>query len=722
MRKEIKKTDIGSIFYSVGFRQNKELRSKKSLRLQDLFDSSHTKGKSRLERFQKIGLKLFTALFIPVALLLIYGLLSYQKSQHAIINNYEISTGNTVEAVSDYINYALIIVRQKSLEYQLSTELQQCFGYKKNDYVNILSSSRVLNEKIVVDTATNPFISELYMFGANEVGLGVDVDSDFYSSFIKSDLANKIDDSEDKFIWVGEHDEIDVLFSTTDKSHKNNYAMSAIRRMQNGKGYIIIDISTLKIQEMFAEYDIGEGSIIGLVTGDGREILGTSEEQSVFVNTDFYEKALREEIEAGHFYINLKDKEYLFLYQKLNDVNAAVCALVPKSTILSQVKEIKILNIIFVAFACVLTIIVGSIIGGGITRAFAGLEISIVKAAKGDLTTEFNTKRKDEFHILSKGIGNMLHGMKKLIGETLEVGSRVNISAKELSDSSTDLLNATKGISQVIDNIEKGIVQQAGDSEDCLLLMTGLSDQINYVYSNMYEMERIADSTKVIVSDGLETIDELSLKSKATTDITHSVIEKIEEFEIQSNSIKEFINIINDIASQTNLLSLNASIEAARAGERGRGFAIVAEEIRKLADQSINAAGQIQNLVQKIQIKTQDTVETALEAENIVRSQAVVLDATINTFHTINEQVRNLVHNLNDISSGIKRMEAAKEDTMKAIESISAVSEQTAAAAQEVSATAINQVDYVERMNLTAIGLEKEAKKLEEAIRVFKID
>jgi methyl-accepting chemotaxis protein len=315
----------------------------------------------------------------------------------------------------------------------------------------------------------------------------------------------------------------------------------------------------------------------------------------------------------------------------------------------------------------------------------------------------------------------MIKSMRKLIGEVQEVGSKVNTSAGGLSDTSEELLTATKGISKTIDDIEKGIVQQADDTEHCLLQMSSLSDQISHVYKNTSEIEKIAGNTKNIAGEGIVIIDELGRKSKATADITQNVINKIEEFEVQSKNISEIVNVINEIASQTNLLSLNASIEAARAGDAGRGFAVVAGEIRKLADQSVEAINQIENIVSEINTKTKDTVNTAKQAESIVESQTDALNKTVKAFNNINSHVNDLVSNLASISSGIKNIEAAKEDTLDAIQNISAVSEETAAASEEVSATAINQIDSVERLRLAALELANNAKILEEAIQIFRI-
>ena len=316
----------------------------------------------------------------------------------------------------------------------------------------------------------------------------------------------------------------------------------------------------------------------------------------------------------------------------------------------------------------------------------------------------------------------MLSSMRNLISEVAKVGVKVTNSADGVAHTSNIIRDTSKAISLAIDGIETGAVSQAVDTENCLDQMNELAKKINVVYDSTAEIEQFTNNTKSIVSDGINIIDDLSSKSNATTEITKVVIDGIEKLEIQSGSISSIVSVINDISAQTNLLSLNASIEAARAGEAGRGFAVVAEEIRKLADQSMDAANQIKDIVSEIQTQTKGTVVIARKAEDIVLEQVDALGNTVRVFDDINHHVESLSTSLYNISDGIKGIEKAKDDTLEAIKNISDVSQESAAAAEEVNATSSNQITSIEGLNTAAIELSEYLVKLQEAIHLFKVD
>jgi methyl-accepting chemotaxis protein len=374
-----------------------------------------------------------------------------------------------------------------------------------------------------------------------------------------------------------------------------------------------------------------------------------------------------------------------------------------------------------VIIACIIAGFTGTVLSIGISKIIGKTNQYLGKASEGDLTTSITIKRKDEFSTLLLGINNMFLNMKNLISKMALVSTTVNVASEDVVDGAAILLTATKDITSSVNDISDGVVQQAQDAESCLLKMEELSNQINKMQNNTEKINRFSEDTKETVNQGIVIIEELNKKAQDTNDITHNIISDIEALEEQSTSIVNFVDVINAISEQTNLLSLNASIEAARAGEQGRGFAIVANEIKKLAEQSVAASGQISNIIASIQEKTKKTVETAKEAEVIVESQKIALDSTVGAFQAIDRHVTDLAENLTVIVNGIEDIEKTKNDTLGAIENISAISEETASATEELSTTAEEQLRVVETLNIAASKLQENAGELKESIKVFKV-
>lgn len=288
-------------------------------------------------------------------------------------------------------------------------------------------------------------------------------------------------------------------------------------------------------------------------------------------------------------------------------------------------------------------------------------------------------------------------------------------STQQLMESSDKILGA-------IEEIDRGVSLQAQDAHDCVVQINALSDQIHTVYEYSDEISRISEDANRTITGGMGVIEDLSEKSRATADITGAIRRDILSLNDQTQAIGNFAGVIDEIASQTNLLSLNASIEAARAGDAGKGFAVVAEEIRKLADQSLSAAQQIGGIVQQIQAQTGQMVDAVHQAGEIVTSQNDSLERTQDAFHKVNERVRMMAENLSRMTEGMAQIEESKRGAVGAITNISAVSEQTSANSVQVDDIAKRQKEYVDELKATVEQLEEKARQMELAVSQLKVE
>ena len=500
-------------------------------------------------------------------------------------------------------------------------------------------------------------------------------------------------------------------------------------------GYVVVDVDYDEIANHIASINMGENAILALITPDGREIsyknipvsdeaegqANDSLDTEYIVNSELYDKILASEENGGSEYVEYEGEKYLLLYNKLESQGFMMVSLVPESYIIADADETARITAAAVAVTALIVIVIGFILSTSMGTTIRKIMNGLEKASTGDLTVDIHTRRKDEFMILCESTNQMLGNIRALINKADTVAKALGNASERVGGNSGILLEETKSITTSISDVEKGIVMQANDAENCLTRMDDLSKKIGVVSENTGKIADIADVTKSTVSDGLATIDTLQDKVKATTQVTAEVISNIEDLEKASQSIANIVGAINDIADETSLLSLNASIEAARAGDAGRGFAVVADEIRKLAEQSVDSVNEIRKIVDDINAKTNDTVNIAKKAEDVVEIQGESLQNAEHVFDKIQEQFTELISNLDEITNGIDTIADAKAQTIDAIQSISAVSQETAAASEEVTETANRQLQQVEALNEAAQNLNQNSSALANAIDLFKI-
>lgn len=679
-----------------------------------------------MKKLQSIRYKLIAGFILPVVLIIILGVMSYTTASKAVTSSFEASAQSAIQKTAEYYDLMFSGIKASANELVNDSVVQ---GYYSGSYeTNSVEEANAYSDiraKVTSVSTTNTQIKGMYIFGKSGKDIYLSANSmsgSEYSNIKKTDEAKKIDS--DRSVWLSSHSYID---SQSNIDYGVSYGRQVIGSSKRGVGYMFVDIDKEYIVNPISSVDIGNKSMVALIAPDGGEnvVIKDSEAEDgrvYFADKDFYTQALESENESGYSYVKYDGKSQLFIYSKAGSEGFMVCALVPRSVIVAQAGGIKFITITMIIIALIGAIIIGGImaadIGNVIKKVIGGTD----KAANGDLTATVNVHRKDEFGALAGGINNMIGNMKQLINDTKSVSGRVDESAAVVTDSVHTMLSATREITDAISGIEKGIVQQAEDSESCMKQMDELSDKINVVSDNSEKIARIAESARDIVKSGLDTIGVLNTNVHDTVGITTEVISGIEQLETATKSIGKIVNAINDIADQTNLLSLNASIEAARAGEAGRGFAVVADEIRKLADQSVESVNQIREIVEDITSGTRQTVNVARRAEDVVAVQENSLKDTVTVFNDIQSHVGELIQSLEYITSGITDIATTKADSIMSIQNISAVSQETAATAEEVTQNADKQMKAVEALNAAAEKLDRDAHELEEAIGLFKVE
>ena len=686
-------------------------------------------GKS--SKLLSIRNKIVVCFLVPIVFMVIIGVSAYQKSAEGLSEKFTDSTLQTMRMATENLNMSCDFIRSEGLKYAYDDDLRKYFlgMFEDNpvDKLNFLTSTK--SNLLSVQTS-NPFISHMHIIPKKGVNLlstklssGVDGFLDEYKEDVASGEGRRSIPQ-----WIDSHPVLDEKVTETEK----DYIMAFEMMSQSNNACVVIDIKPSAITDFMEEIDIGDGSIIGFVTPGGRELVVENveegkesvlpEEGNVFSGQEYYTAVMDEAVaDAGTAEVDFQGEKYLFIYSHSADIGFTTCALVPMRVVTSQATEIRNMTIGLVILACVIVVIVGIFITAGIENNMRRISRKFGDVAKGDLTVTVSAKGHDEFQDLAGSATNMITNTKKLVNQVSNATGELEVSAQNVGQASELIHEYSQDITRAIGEINEGMEEQSRHAQECVEKTDILSNEIQEVSHVVERVEKLVGETEGMINKGMEIVQVLGDRAGETTQMTVKVSESIESLSKESEIINSFVATITEITEQTNLLSLNASIEAARAGEAGRGFAVVAEEIRKLADDSAKAAGEIRNNVANITAQTQNSVESASQAKAMVELQTKAVEEVIAVFREMQERMGQLIEGLKDIVVSTEKADGERSAAVAAVKNISDIIEETAGSAETVNDVANKLLNHVEKLSTTASVLDENMEGLKNEISVFKI-
>ena len=682
---------------------------------------SKTEKQKKARRTLSIRVRILLCFMIPVALIVVLGVTSYNKSATNLTEAYEVSAVQSISAVGDYLSFGMETV---------SSTASECLTYKQIlDYAKRVSYTKAdgeygnaradIKKYLTMKQAVNKYIGSITLIptaGFDVISTNAILETDgFFADLSKDERFNfkSLDGA-----WIRDHSDIDTKLGNTQA-----YLCSFYRKFPSAKAALFVDINYDTVFETMKSLDYGEGSILALILPDGSEeyysesapseagfMTAACEQTGVFASEE----------KAGFTYYTKDGEKHLLTYSK-TDSGYTLCALVPENNIIGEVNSLGIFTVILVAVGAAIAVIAGILLSSNIGRNIKRLTRKLDRVAEGDFTVEFGEGSTDEFGRLTRNVGGTVGNIRKLINHVAEVTHQVEACSGNVAEKSTNLKELAHQVNESTARVSETVESEAMSAQKCVEEMDVLSQKIERAGSNIIGIRDFAVETSEAIAQNIVSMNELVEKSESSSQIMASLLKEIGNLEKQAAAVGEFIEVIGGIASQTNLLSLNASIEASRAGESGRGFSVVAEEIRKLADQTSQAANEIKKCAVDINEQAGSTAGNIRRADEIVRSQNDISTGLIENLTTTRNEINDLMNKINDINNDMKDMSATRAVTIDSISNISASTEEAFSLTSLVTQVIERHDESSSQLEEVSRELQEKATALTEAVEKFKI-
>ena len=391
-------------------------------------------------------------------------------------------------------------------------------------------------------------------------------------------------------------------------------------------------------------------------------------------------------------------------------------------TIIALGKSTATVTVITAIIVILFAVASAMVTSRAIIRPINVLMERIRENASGDLSQEpIVTKSQDELGHLINANNQTVEQVRELLFQIKNVSESVSTQSEELTQSAIEVKEGSIQVATTMQEMAIGAEAQASHTTDLSASMMEFTEKIQELNTNSEQIQQTSNHVVSLTRTGNNLMEDSSAQMAKIDQIVQGSVVKVKELNDQSKEISTLVEMIRAIAAQTNLLALNAAIEAARAGEHGRGFAVVADEVRKLAEQVEVSVTEITGIVQKIQTETNNVTEALETGYHEVELGTSKIEASRETYHGIDQALNQMVNSMQQVQGTLTMIVDDTKDMNTKVMEIAAISEESAAGVEQTSASSQQTSSSMEEVAKSSEGLSKLSERMNDLVRQFKL-
>lgn len=685
----------------------------------------------RVNPLKSVGVKLFLIFLSSIVIVvLLLGLLSYNKAKNTIKDNVSEANRQTIIQTSDKLD---ILIKQYE-----NLALQLYFDSKMQSDLTDLASASSNYDKFVATDSISKKLSSQTTTDSNIVAISLIPQSADYSVITSGNSGLKMDGIRDQDWYntvVGRTQEYEYYYSKETKASQNYWFSTAIegdkgkniamvrslKNMGSNSGYVImLELKNTLLEEAFKTVSLGDGSRIQLVDPDGIVVAsnvpaddGVASELA-FIKESKSNNASQEASDAD-------GKDVLAVYNPLTKADWKLTGVVPTGELVKAARPILFTTYLAALAAAALAVVLGFWMVQMIAKPLARLKDLMVEGSKGDLSVRTEYVSKDEIGELSASFNTMMERITELVAQTTDTAREVLDTAGELGEASRKTAISAKEIAAATEEIAGGAGSLALEAERGNELTDLIATQMQSVIAANAEMDEAARGVGEASGHGAKQLEELLKQTGRTGEMTTALVDRVNDLKETVFSVIKVLDVMKNITQQTNILSLNATIEAARAGEAGRGFMVVAGEVRQLADQSKQSIALVAGITDKIMAEMNETVTVLSEVAPLFKQQMSSVKSTSDIFVSVKGQMEDFITSLESVTGAIGSLNHSQGVLSDAMGNVSAVAQQSSATSEEVASLSSEQQNVSDHLVSLSGKLESVSTQLKDKLALFTI-